>query len=70
MFQESTGELDFDSSGETPEHVRDRMLEGFLGWRYDHPDRYSHDDAWAKILKTGSVVRVVIGNESIIRCEQ
>lgn len=49
-----------ESIGETPGIVRDRMLEGVMGWRYEHPDRYPHDEAWQRILETGTVVKVSV----------
>jgi len=59
-FREWRGVIDLESIGETPEIVRDRMLEGVMGWRYAHPDRYPHEETWQRILKTGSVVKVSV----------
>ena len=59
-FRESRGVLDIESIGETPDIVRDRMLEGVMGWRYEHPDRYPHEEKWQRILETGTVVKVSV----------
>ena len=31
-----------------------------MGWRYEHPDRYSHDESWNRILEHGEVVKVAV----------
>lgn len=59
-FREHSGRIDLESIAESPEHVRDQMIRGVMGWRYDHPDRYDHDDMWNAICTTGEVVRVSI----------
>lgn len=59
-FRESSGSVEIASVGETPAVVRERMLEACLGWRYKYPYRYSHDDEWTEILKSGEVVRVSV----------
>lgn len=61
--------VDIDSISETPDGVRDRMLEGVMGWRYQYPDRYPHEEAWQRILKTGTVVNVSVTEiDEVPRC--
>lgn len=59
-YQNDDGSLDLDSIAETVEGVRDRFLEEGMGWRYEYPDRYNHDEAWARALEYGRVVQVDI----------
>jgi len=58
-FRESNGDIDIDSASETPEGVRLKCLQMCMGWRFDHPDRYPHEEEWAKLLKLGSVVPLI-----------
>jgi hypothetical protein len=59
-FQENSGAIDIESVAASPEQVRAQMLQACLGWRFEYPDRYSHDETWAAMLKTGTVVKVVV----------
>lgn len=59
-FLESGGTPDIESMSDTPEGVRDRMLEQCMGWRYEHPDRYSQVEAWNQIRETGRIVKVAV----------
>ena len=59
-YQHDDGSLDLDSIAETVADVRLSVLETGMGWRFEHPDRYSHDEAWARALQYGRVVWVEI----------
>lgn len=59
-FVEHSGAILLHSLGESPEMVRENMLENCLGWRYEHPDRYNHDESWQRLLKTGEVVELEV----------
>jgi len=59
-FIESNGSLDLDSIAETEDAVRQKMLAGSMGWRFENPERYSHDEAWQRLLVCGRVVQVSV----------
>lgn len=59
-FMESNGTIDFDSIAETEDAVRRKMLGESMGWRFEHPDRYSQDDEWKRLLTFGKVIPVVV----------
>lgn len=52
--------IDLNSIGKSPEYVRAAMLDSIMGWRFKHPDRYDHDEAWRELLTFGRIVSVVI----------
>lgn len=57
---DKNGHLEFDSLADTEANVRTKYLELCMGWRFEHPDRFSQDEAWERILKFFTVVPVVI----------
>ena len=59
-YRERSGVIDVDSISETPAGVREKYLEACMGWRFNHPDRYSRDEEWARLLTFGSVVHVMV----------
>jgi len=52
--------IDIDSAGESIEHVKQNMIKETMGWRYEYPDKYSHDEEWQRLLKYGSVKKAKI----------
>lgn len=63
-FVHNDGTIDIDSLGDSEDDVRRKVLEDSLGWRYEHPDRWSHDEEWQRLLLFGSVRAVVVSLES------
>jgi len=61
------GEIDCDSVGESPVVVRERMLKEYMGWRYEHPERYPHNEKWNELKAFGAIVPVSIS--VIEKCE-
>ena len=59
-FREHSGEIDLDAISETPDNVRLKYLTSCMGWRFQHPDRYSQDEEWQRVLTFGSVVPVLV----------
>lgn len=59
-FLDRNGEVDLDSIAETQDGVRLRCLRESMGWRFDHPDRYSHEKEWERLLTYGSVVPICV----------
>lgn len=59
-FRYGSGQIECDSVAESPAAVRERMLRDHMGWRYEQPKRYSHDEKWENLLTYGSVVPVSI----------
>lgn len=59
-FQENSGKIDLDSIAETEDGVRIKCLEGYMGWRFEHPDRYDQDEEWRRLLTFGKVVPVIV----------
>lgn len=64
-FLDSDGTIDLDSVAETEAEVRRKVLEESMGWRFEHPDRYSHEDEWERMLQYGKVVPVYVSEEKI-----
>jgi hypothetical protein len=52
--------LDLDSISDSVENVRLKVLSETMGWRFNHPDRYSHDEEWQRLLIYGKVVSVLV----------
>lgn len=59
-WREISGELDLDSISDTQDGVRIKGLKSSMGWRFDHPERYDHDEEWTSLLKFGNVVPVMV----------
>jgi hypothetical protein len=59
-FKNNDGSVELWTVNESPEEVRDQMLQDTMGWRYNHSDKYPHEQKWAQLLETGKVVEVVV----------
>jgi len=59
-YREADGTIALDSISDTPENVRLKYLALCMGWRFEHPERYSQDEAWQRLLTFGKVVPVVV----------
>jgi len=59
-YQDSDGTIDLDSIAESYYGVRYKMLVAKMGWKYFHPGRFSHDEAWGRLMEFGSVVKVEV----------
>lgn len=59
-FQENDGEIDLESISNSEDNTRINKLESSMGWRFRHPDRYSYQEEWERLLKYGRVVRVEV----------
>lgn len=59
-FRELDGTINLDSIADTIESVRFNVLEVSMGWRFNHPSRYSQDEEWGRMLTYGKVVPVSV----------
>lgn len=57
-FIEASGQIDLDSLAETEEIVKYKVLEGAMGWRFEYPERYNHEEEWVRLQAFGKVVKV------------
>lgn len=57
-FMESNGQIDLDSLADTEEKVKYKMLEGTMGWRFEHPERYNPEEEWVRLRSYGKIVKV------------
>ena len=52
--------LDLDSISDSVENVRLKVLSETMGWRFSHPDRYSQEEEWKRLLTYGKVASVLV----------
>ena len=52
--------LDLDTISDSIDNVRIKCLQSTMGWRFNHPDLYSHDEKWNRLLTYGKVVAVKV----------
>ena len=52
--------IDVDTVSVSEDDVRIKTLQLSMGWRFNHPDRYNLDEAWANILTYGELVEVQV----------
>lgn len=52
-----------DSVAESEDAVKRQMVSMFMGWRFEYPDRYSHDEEWLRLQKYGRIVPVRVSVE-------
>lgn len=55
-FVDLEGNIDLDSFATTTYDVRQNVLKGIMGWRFEYPDRYNHDEEWENYSKHGRIV--------------
>lgn len=59
-FVHSSGEIDIDTLHNTEEGAKLKMLEGSMGWRFEYPERYSHEEHWEMLQKHGEIKAVQV----------
>ena len=59
-FVHDGGEIDIDTLHATAEGAKMKMLEGSMGWRFEYPDRYSHEEHWSMLLMHGEIREVTV----------
>ena len=52
------GQIELRSIAATAEHARNKYLVECMGWRFDHPDRYSRADVWQRQTRGDHPVRL------------
>ena len=59
-YIENNGTLDLDSISYSIEGVKYKVLEGCMGWRFQHPDLYCQIEEWKRMLTYGKVLEVEV----------
>lgn len=59
-FLQFDGDLDLDSISESFDASKWKMIENSMGWRFNHPERYSRDEQWERLRQYGKIVAVEV----------